>query len=255
MRRLLTRGAFTKELSMASRFLLPSPASLVRVSMVLVALSALAACTSTTCGSGGSGDGGVSAVCGNHVCEATESAASCPADCTGTTVCGNHVCEATENATTCAVDCATHAVCGNHVCESGESAATCPADCTSLPVCGNHVCEGSETPASCPGDCPTIGCPSVAGNYVLALSPAADPSCPAGTSNVTITQSGCALTVDGIFPTPLSFSIDPAGVGVYPYSMGGLSGTLTFAFFPMSNLFDVTDTGLNALCPGVGTRS
>ncbi len=74
-------------------------------------------------------------VCGNGMCEAGESNASCPADCKPT-----------------------GPVCGNGMCETGETNANCPADCKPTgPVCGNGTCEAGETSASCAADCKTTG--------------------------------------------------------------------------------------------------
>jgi hypothetical protein len=252
-------------------------------SLILLAVSSLTACTNATCGNIGPGadagsDGGV-AVCGNRACEPGESAATCPADCSSPPpVCGNHACEPGESAATCPADCSSPVpVCGNHACESGESAATCPADCSSPPVCGNHVCDVGESAATCPADCSapppvcgdavceagesaltcpldcSTGCPSAAGNYALGAAIEADPSCPFGTVPVSVAQSGCEVTVTGVLPTPITFTIDATGTGLYPYSFGGESGLLTFVFSLTS--FHVTDTGPNALCPGFAIRS
>lgn len=63
---------------------------------------------------------------GNGVCPAT-----CSVTCTinpGCPVCGNGICEAPETIATCPADCVA-SVCGNGVCESDESFFTCPADC------------------------------------------------------------------------------------------------------------------------------
>ncbi len=54
-------------------------------------------------------------------------------------VCGNGICSAGETAASCAVDCGTtsgpppSATCGNNICEVGESNASCPLDCTATP--------------------------------------------------------------------------------------------------------------------------
>jgi hypothetical protein len=81
-------------------------------------------------------------LCGNGVCDPTETAASCQLDCGPR--CGDGVCEGNE-ASTCPSDCQT---CGNGVCEGNEPS-TCPSDCT---VCGNGVCEGNEA-STCTSDC------------------------------------------------------------------------------------------------------
>lgn len=86
-------------------------------------------------------------VCGDMVCDGTETKTSCAEDCAEAT-CGDDVCQASENATSCAQDCS----CGNQVCEAnlGETAATCAQDCA---VCGDGVCSGTETPIACAQDC------------------------------------------------------------------------------------------------------
>jgi hypothetical protein len=56
------------------------------------------------------GGGGTNPVCGNGQCESSkgESASSCPSDCGGGggAVCGNSICEASETGTSCPSDCA-----------------------------------------------------------------------------------------------------------------------------------------------------
>ncbi len=98
----------------------------------------------------------IAPVCGNAMCEAGESTASCPSDCPPPVpICGNTVCEEGESYTSCSADCpAPPSVCGNTVCEAGETAQSCAVDCgPPPPVCGNEQCEEGETPASCPADC------------------------------------------------------------------------------------------------------
>jgi hypothetical protein len=94
------------------------------------------------------------AVCGNAVCEATESTASCPADCPAVPACGDGTCQPPENSSSCPADCPTAPpVCGDAVCQPPENSSSCPADCPVTAVCGNTVCEPPETPTSCPADC------------------------------------------------------------------------------------------------------
>ncbi len=109
-------------------------------------------------------------VCGNGVCDGTESTASCAADCSGLCTPSSRRCEAntlvvcsadgkSENETDCGDQicangqCRQPDVCGNSVCEAGE-AAGCPQDCAA--VCGNDICENNEQTA-CPADCTTCG--------------------------------------------------------------------------------------------------
>jgi hypothetical protein len=67
------------------------------------------------------------------------------------TVCGDGVCNGTETSVTCPADCPT-SVCGDGVCNGTETSVTCPADCPTS-VCGDGVCNGTETNISCPADC------------------------------------------------------------------------------------------------------
>ena len=109
-------------------------------------------------------------VCGNGICDGSESSASCAVDCSS--VCtpssrecrGNTlvVCSAdgkSANETDCGAQicvsgqCRAANVCGNGACEAGESG-TCAQDCAA--VCGNDLCENNEQ-TSCPEDCTTCG--------------------------------------------------------------------------------------------------
>jgi hypothetical protein len=72
-----------------------------------------------------SASGGTTKLCGNNVCDPSETAAICPLDCDS--VCGDHACTHIENNSTCPIDCAVG--CGNQICESTESSANCPVDC------------------------------------------------------------------------------------------------------------------------------
>ncbi|RLI91170.1 MAG: hypothetical protein DRO89_04515 [Candidatus Altiarchaeales archaeon] len=64
-----------------------------------------------------------SAICGNSICEASESCENCPADCGS---------------------CPMGAVCGNGVCEASESCENCPADCGECPTVGGVRVPGME---------------------------------------------------------------------------------------------------------------
>ncbi len=65
------------------------------------------------------------------------------------TVCGDWLCNGTETCSTCQHDCGVCPVCPNGICEGGEY---CPQDCG---VCGDGICTGSETCSTCCGDCGT----------------------------------------------------------------------------------------------------
>lgn len=91
--------------------------------------------------------------CGDGVCDASESFATCASDCT----CGNNACDNGETPTTCPHDCGT---CGNGVCNAGENAISCAQDCTK---CGDGVCSGKESCSSCPGDCGACAIPTCSG--------------------------------------------------------------------------------------------
>src|SRR3989344_3346005 len=71
----------------------------------------------TEISSGSDGSGGGS--CGNSICDAGETASSCPGDCP--------------------------AQCGDNACTHSETCTSCPGDCGScLPQCGNSIVEGGE---------------------------------------------------------------------------------------------------------------
>jgi hypothetical protein len=147
------------------------------------------------------------AVCPNGVCEAGEDVTSCPADCTGP-VCGDGACDAGEDTASCPIDCPAGA-CGDGSCNiaAGEDAMTCPTDC----FCGNGSCEPNEDPTVCPADC---GGGPVCGNGLC--EPGEMGSCPGdcpcnfdGTCAAPETAascSDCALCGDGICTPPETFS-------------------------------------------------
>lgn len=65
--------------------------------------------------------------CGDNTCNGTETAATCPSDCSA--VCGDNACTHTESVDNCPVDCGPSQVCGNNVCDNGENFNNCPNDC------------------------------------------------------------------------------------------------------------------------------
>ena len=117
--------------------------------------------------------------CGNHICEALETAETCLIDCSmGTSVCGNGICESDESSVTCPNDC--EVVCGNYIIEAGEECdsvnvnaetcnslghtdglLTCNSNCTfnetGCWTCGDGVCDSAagESLNNCFSDCPS----------------------------------------------------------------------------------------------------
>ncbi len=92
--------------------------------------------------------------CSNGACEGffNESCATCPADCGACPlVCGDLVCNGTETCSSCPQDCSP--CCGDKVCNGAEKCTTCPSDCGVCPACGDKQCNGTETCTTCPGDC------------------------------------------------------------------------------------------------------
>ena len=109
-------------------------------------------------------------ICGNNVCEKSETSSSCLLDCENKYICGDNICDIGESsiskegifATTCPQDCKYEIItCGDGRCASDETRNTCPIDCgLPLPICGNSLCEVDRTTSvslseviSCPGDC------------------------------------------------------------------------------------------------------
>ena len=143
-------------------------------------------------------------ICGNDICEVGESDNNCPMDCelpNDVENCGNGVCEPGESVESCAEDCTSPAVCGNGACEIGETLSNCPSDCSySEPICGNHVCEGGESSETCPSDCSTInGLGNVCGNDV----------CEPGETSATCSQD-CGVITPVDQPPSITVTASPS---------------------------------------------
>jgi len=133
---------------------------LLALSATLFALFAGVSCTGGDESAGGKGQisqtpppiRSAVATCGDHVCSVAsgENAVSCPADCTG--VCGDFVCDSTETLLGCPGDCNEPSVicfnkcstahCGDNFCDLGvtEDEFNCPADCRQY-VEGDGICD------------------------------------------------------------------------------------------------------------------
>ncbi len=152
-----------------------------RISMV-VSLMVFGGLLGVSCAAGGGG-----AVCGNHECESSEDAWSCPTDC-APAVCGDGVCVAGETTAGCAADC----YCGNGTCDSGEDAGSCSLDCGGA-VCGDGTCASTENEALCPGDCFCgNGSCDQGENETLCGQDCSASSCPDGVCQATETTGSCA---------------------------------------------------------------
>ncbi|MDH5719321.1 MAG: DUF4215 domain-containing protein [Spirochaetia bacterium] len=112
---------------------------------------------------------GITANCGNGVCETTEATTTCWQDCGSS--CGDTVCNGTETTTSCASDCPFTPTCGDLTCNGTETTASCWQDCGSS--CGDTVCNGAETSVTCPTDCQSEGSIASPVNYSYADLPRA----------------------------------------------------------------------------------
>lgn len=141
---------------------------------------------------GGDGDTGgdvVADLCGDGRCGASETNASCPAECLPD--CGNEVCAGDETVQSCPADCP--ASCGDSYCTHAETVLTCPGDCPA--VCGDGSCTRGENSTTCADDCP-VGCGDGAcnGSETAGICP---DDCPANCGDGACTHSENALTCGG----------------------------------------------------------
>jgi hypothetical protein len=110
-------------------------------------------------------------LCGNGVCDGSETTTSCPSDCpAATAICGDLTCQSTENNSSCAIDCPATG-CGNGTCSTSENTSTCPQDCDPATKCVITYCKSPWV--SCVKD---SGC----GNILLCIQncAAGDSTCP-----------------------------------------------------------------------------
>ena len=123
---------------------------LVAASAALIFSFLLASCQ------GGAIEGSPSASCGDGLCSAEETCASCATDCGACpTGCGDEVCAAEESCASCPSDCGACPMgCGDEVCAADETCASCANDCGLCPdLCGDGTCDASELCSTCDADC------------------------------------------------------------------------------------------------------
>jgi parallel beta-helix repeat protein len=174
------------------------------------------------------------AVCGDSVCNGSESCSTCASDCGSCTSCGDGACNGGESCSTCASDCGACTSCGDGACNGGESCSTCASDCGACASCGDGACNGGETCSSCASDCgacqtptsrgpqPTITCPAGAVN----ISPGQDiPSVvnayPAGTAF-------CVLAGTHSPRSPIMLKPNQKLIGQYGAIIDGTNVSMTY---------------------------
>ncbi len=135
-------------------------------------------------------------ICGDGICDASETCGGCPKDCGKCTggACGDKTCDATEDCSLCPADCGVCDVgcaagsgpkCGGCSCEAcvctgpqpnypngdayccaslwddncASECKGCGATCPSIiSTCGNGTCDGTEDGTTCPNDCSSSYC-------------------------------------------------------------------------------------------------
>ena len=153
-------------------------------------------------GTGGASGSTTTAVCGNGVCQGSESCDSCPADCGTCSSCGHSECTTgTALADTCTSCSAT--ICTQHrpSCCSGAwdascvdlAAQLCPEVCGSQPLCGDGSCQttGGETCVNCPADCGVCGASCGDGSCQPSAGETCS-NCPGDCGSCSCTHSTCA---------------------------------------------------------------
>ena len=92
-------------------------------------------------------------ICGDKICQSSESCSSCSLDCGSCQYCGDKICQSSESCSTCSSDCGPCRYCGDRICQSSESCSTCSSDCGSCKYCGDKICQSSESCSTCSSDC------------------------------------------------------------------------------------------------------
>jgi len=119
------------------------------------------------------GDCAPAPVCGNKVCDKSETCSDCPDDCGA--CCGDGTCAGDETCDSCPADCVECPdPCGDGTCAEDETCDSCPDDCECPDPCGDGTCDEDETCDSCPDDCE---CPDPCGDGTCDENETCD-SCP-----------------------------------------------------------------------------